>query len=270
MPTHLNADLHCHSVISDGTLSPEDLARRARDNGVELWAMTDHDVLDGQARAMAAARDCGLRYLCGIEISVSFEDLTVHVVGLGLNPDNPTLKAALAALRSGREARAREISESLAKVGIRGAYEAALRHAGGNADQISRTHFARYLVDRGLCADMGEVFKNYLVRGKPGYAPYRWAALKDAVRWINDAQGLAVLAHPGRYNASPLTEFALFDKFKKAGGQGVEVVTGHHGRADEVKYGQMAQHFGLMGSLPELPPGLPRVWDALSERVIGR
>ena len=150
MTSILNADLHCHSVISDGTLTPEALAERARANGVELWALTDHDEIGGQHRAAAAAKAQGLKYLTGTEISITFAGHTVHIVGLGFDPDNAQLKAGLAQTRGGRGQRAQEMSDGLAAVGIKGAYEGALKYA-GNLELISRTHFARFLVETGVC-----------------------------------------------------------------------------------------------------------------------
>jgi len=205
----MNADLHCHSSLSDGTLEPEAVAARAKANGVELWSLTDHDEIAGQRRARDAAATLGLPYLNGTEISVSFAGTTVHVIGLGFDADDPALAAGLAATRGGRGPRAREMGEALAKVGIGGAYDGALKFA-GNPELVSRTHFARFLVERGVCTDTQEVFRRYLVEGKPGFVPHRWARLGDAVRWIVDAGGIAVIAHPARYRLTPTEDYALF------------------------------------------------------------
>ena len=175
MTSILNADLHCHSVVSDGTLTPEDLAARAKANGVELWALTDHDEIGGQHRAAAAARAQGMAYLTGTEISVTFADTTVHIVGLGFDPDDAQLAQGLAATRGGRGERAQEMAAQLAQVGIKGAYEGALQFV-GNPALISRTHFARFLVETGVCKDTSEVFRRFLTEGKPGYVPHRWAS----------------------------------------------------------------------------------------------
>ena len=247
MTSILNADLHCHSVVSDGTLTPEALAARARANGVDLWALTDHDEIGGQQRALAAAQAEGIKYLTGTEISVSFAGHTVHIVGLGFDADNDDLKRGLARTRGGRGERAMEMSDGLAKAGIPGAYEGALRFV-GNPELISRTHFARFLVESGVCADTHEVFRKYLTDGKPGFVPHRWASLKEAVQWITDAQGIAVIAHPGRYNFTPNEEYAFFTEFKNHGGQGVEVVTGSHTTAEYVEYADMAKEFDLLAS----------------------
>ena len=283
MTTLLNADLHCHSVVSDGTLTPEQLAERAKANGVELWALTDHDEVGGQARALTAARAHGMRYLTGVEISVTFIGHTVHIVGLGFDAEDPTLIQGLQSTRGGRKQRAMEMSDGLAKAGIAGAYEGALPYV-GNPDLISRTHFARFLVETGVCKDTNEVFRRFLTEGKPGFVPHRWATLKDAVQWITGAGGMAVIAHPARYKFSPNEEYALFTEFKALGGRGVEVVTGSHSAAESVIYAATAKEFGLaasrgsdfhspdeshteLGTLPLLNKELTPVWELLSARI---
>ena len=283
MTSILNADLHCHSVVSDGTLTPEALAERAAANGVELWALTDHDEVGGQHRARAAATAAGMKYLTGAEISVTFANVTVHIVGLGFDPDNATLVQGLADTRDGRIPRAQDMAAQLAKVGIAGAYEGALKYV-GNPQLVSRTHFARFLVESGACKDTPEVFRKYLTEGKPGYVPHRWATLSDAVHWITSAGGVAVIAHPARYKFTANEEYALFSEFKAHGGQGVEVVTGSHTPAEYVTYAAMAQEFGLvasrgsdfhspdeshtdLGKLPYLPGALTPVWDVLTDRI---
>ena len=279
----LNADLHCHSVISDGTLTPEALAARAKANGVELWALTDHDEIGGQQRALDAASAIGLDYLTGVEISVTFIEQTVHIVGLGFDPHNPALLAGLRQTRGGRAQRAQDMADQLAKVGIKGAFEGALKFA-GNLELISRTHFARFLVESGVCRDTNEVFRKYLIEGKPGFVEHRWATLKDAVNWITQAGGVAVIAHPARYKLSTNEEFALFSEFKSLGGQGVEVVTGSHTPAEYITYAETAREFGLvasrgsdfhspaeshteLGTLPFLPGNVTPVWELLADRI---
>jgi len=279
----LNADLHCHSTVSDGTLSPEELAARAAANGVQLWALTDHDEIGGQHRAAAAAAAQGMRYLTGTEISVTFAGHTVHIVGLGFDPDDQQLVQGLRQTRGGRAQRALEMSDGLAQVGIRGAYEGALQFV-GNPDLISRTHFARFLVESGVCRDTHEVFRKYLTEGKPGFVPHRWANLRDALSWITQAGGMAVIAHPARYAFTANEEFALFSEFKAHGGVGVEVMTGSHSSAECVQYAAMAHEFGLaasrgsdfhspqeshtdLGTLPYLPGELTPVWELLADRI---
>ena len=279
----LNADLHSHSNVSDGTLSPETVAARAHAQGVELWALTDHDELGGQHRAREAAHALGMDYLAGVEVSVSFAGETVHIVGLGVDTDHEELRAGLAATRGGRLQRAHQMAAGLAAVGVAGAFEGALKYV-GNPDLISRTHFARFLVESGVCTDTHAVFRQYLTTGKPGYVPHQWARLGDAVRWITAAGGVAVIAHPARYKFSPTAEYALFTEFIAHGGRGVEVMTGSHSHSEQVKYAATALEFDLfasrgsdfhspeesrvnLGDLPDLPGTLKPVWQALEPRI---
>jgi 3',5'-nucleoside bisphosphate phosphatase len=279
----LNADLHCHSVVSDGTLTPEALAARAAANGVELWSLTDHDEIGGQHRAAAAARAHGMKYLTGTEISVTFAGETVHIVGLGFDPDDEEMARGLLGTRGGREARGREMADGLARVGIQGAFEGALRYV-GNPDLISRTHFARFLVETGVCADMQDVFRRFLTPGKPGYVEHKWASLGAAIQWITRAGGMAVIAHPARYRFTANEQWALFLEFKAHGGLGIEVVTGSHTAAEYVEYAAVAKEFGLaasrgsdfhspdesridLGALPYLPGELTPVWELLAHRI---
>lgn len=279
----LNADLHCHSVVSDGTLTPEELAARAAANGVELWALTDHDETGGQQRAASAAAAHGMKYLTGTEISVTFAGQTVHIVGLGFDPADTAMQQGLTETRGGRGTRAQEMSSQLAQAGIPNAYEGALKYV-GNPELVSRTHFARYLVEAGICKDTSEVFRKYLIEGKPGYVPHRWASLRQAVQWITGAGGVAVIAHPARYKFTANEEYALFSEFKAHGGRGVEVVTGSHTAAEYVKYGETALEFDLLasrgsdfhspgeshtdlGQLPLLSGTLTPVWELLADRI---
>ncbi|MDE2369521.1 MAG: PHP domain-containing protein [Burkholderiales bacterium] len=279
----INADLHSHSSVSDGTLEPEALARRAHAQGVELWSLTDHDELDGQRRARDTALALGMDYLSGVEISVTFAGETVHIVGLGFDADDAAIEAGLAATRSGRRQRALEMAQGLAQVGIPGAFEGALRYV-ANPDLISRTHFARFLVDSGVCSDTHAVFRSYLTQGHPGFVEHRWATLGDAVRWIVDAGGIAVVAHPGRYRFTATEEYALITEFIAHGGRGIEVMTGSHSAAEQLRYADTALEFGLLasrgsdfhgpgesrtelGAIPDLPGRLTPVWEALADRI---
>ena len=272
----LNADLHCHSIVSDGTLAPADLAQRAKANGVDLWALTDHDELGGIAEARRAADAVGLNFVAGVEVSITWSGKTVHIVGLGVDERNPELQAGLASVRGGRERRGREIAEALAREGIEGAFEGAMKHA-GNPDMLGRTHFARFLVESGVRPTVAEVFKHYLVEGKPGYVPHRWGTLEQAVGWIRSAGGRAVIAHPARYGLTELQRDALIETFRDLGGEGIEVVTGSHTPQEYENYAKVARRTGLLasrgsdfhgatesgadlGSLPPLPADLKPVW----------
>jgi predicted metal-dependent phosphoesterase TrpH len=271
-----NFDLHCHSNVSDGVLAPAVVAARAKARGVDVWALTDHDEVGGIAEARAAADALGLAFVPGVEISITWAGQTVHIVGLGIDEKNEELLRGLARTRSGRELRAREMSDQLAAAGIAGAYDGALRYA-GNPDLISRTHFARFIIDRGICRDVPSVFRSYLIEGKPGFVPHRWATLEQAVSWITGAGGVAVIAHPGRYKFDPMAYDALFGEFQRLGGSAIEVVTGSHTPEQYDEYAKVAQRYGFLasrgsdfhgpgesridlGDLPPLPASVSPVW----------
>ena len=272
----LNIDLHCHSTISDGMLSPAEVAARAKTSGVDIWALTDHDEVNGIREARQAAADLNLKYVPGVEISVTWAEQTVHIVGLHIDETNENLVRGLKSTRSGRERRASEIAEQLASSGIPDAFKGALKFV-SNPDLISRTHFARYILELGLCADVNDVFRNYLTEGKPGYVPHRWATLQEAVTWIRGAGGIAVIAHPGRYKYSDLAFSAMFDEFKQLGGTAIEVVTGSHTVDQYSQYAKVANQYGFLasrgsdfhgpgesrvelGALPPLPDNVKPVW----------
>lgn len=272
----INADLHCHSIFSDGTLTPEALAERAVERGVALWSLTDHDTLDGQKRAQQAAQQLRLNYCYGVEISVTWAEQTLHILGLNIDPECTLLINGLNAIRAERMERAKKIALALEKVGITNAYQKALSYA-SHPESISRTHFARYLVDIGICSNISEVFKRYLGQGCPAYIPLKWASLAQAIQWIKAAQGVAVIAHPGRYPLSLLQKQMLFDEFKNLGGLGIEVITGNHQPYQYHEYTQIALQYGFLasrgsdfhspqesyadlGSLPALPTSLTPIW----------
>jgi 3',5'-nucleoside bisphosphate phosphatase len=268
-------DLHTHSTASDGTLSPTELVRRAGAAAVDVLALTDHDSVAGVAEATSAADAVGLSLIPGVEVSVTWEASTVHIVGLGVDTGNAALQAGLAGLQRFRAWRAEEIGRRLARVGIPSAYERA--HALSNGKLISRTHFARFLVESGRCRNLQAVFRNYLVSGKPGYVSGEWAALNDAIAWIRGAGGQAVIAHPARYKMSRSKLRRLVGAFKDAGGDAIEVVSGSHDRSDYPAMARLARDFALLasagsdyhgpenpwislGRVPRLPPDCQPVW----------
>jgi 3',5'-nucleoside bisphosphate phosphatase len=277
-PMALNADLHCHSIVSDGLLTPTALVHRAHANGVEMLALTDHDETGGLREARAAADELGIRFIDGVELSVSWgDDLTLHIVGLNVDPTNATLLDGLHRIRSGRDSRAARMSAELEKVGIKGAYEGALKYV-SNPALISRSHFARYIVELGLVKETKHVFDHWLAKGKPGYVEHDWATLTEAVGWIAGAGGTAVIAHPARYRLSAAQRSDLFAQFKAMGGEGVEVLSGSQNAADAAEYARVARHYGFLasrgsdfhgpgeswidlGKLPALPDDLTPVWS---------
>jgi predicted metal-dependent phosphoesterase TrpH len=273
MPTRF--DLHAHSTASDGSLTPSQLMQRAHAAGVEVMALTDHDTLEGLPEAGAAARELGLGFVPGVEISVTWQAMTVHIVGLGVAPDSAVLLRGLEGLREFRDWRAEEIGRRLARTGIEGAYEGA--RALSNGRLISRTHFARFLVHNRHASDVRAVFRKFMVNGKPGFVAGQWAELEDAVRWIRQAGGQAVIAHPARYRLTRSKLRRLIGEFTEVGGAALEVVSGSHSRDDYFSMARHARDFGLLasagsdyhgpehpwielGRLPELPDGCKAVW----------
>ncbi len=241
-------DLHCHSTASDGLLSPRELVLRAHEKGVQVLALTDHDELSGQAEADEAAQEAGLRLIPGVEISVTWGNVTLHIVGLNVDPLDHVLLHGLTRNRGGRTERARRIGDELARLGIAGAFEGASALA-ENKELISRTHFARFLIERGIARNMKSVFKKFLIKGKPGYVAHEWASLEEAVNWIQAAGGVAVLAHPGRYQIGGERMRLLLSEFKHLGGVGIEVVTGSHTPDQVPVYADLAVEFDLMASI---------------------
>ncbi|MCL2829371.1 MAG: PHP domain-containing protein [Betaproteobacteria bacterium] len=280
----LNVDLHCHSNASDGMLSAAEVVRRAAADGVGLLALTDHDTLAGLPAAAAAARETGIGWVSGVEISIEWRSVQVHILGLDFDYENPALNAGLARIRSGRIERARRMGEALAEAGIEGAFEGAMRHA-EHPELVSRSHFARYLVEKGICRDHRRVFDEWMVPGKPGYVDHRWAGLEEALEWIHGASGVAVVAHPGRYLFSSAALKQFFRDFKTQGGEGIEVVSGGHTREQSKYFSRLAKHFGFSasrgsdfhgpgescigpGALDPLPEGLTPVWSLFRESFL--
>ena len=275
----MNADLHCHSTVSDGLLTPAAVVERAKTNGVDLLALTDHDEIGGLDEAMAAASACGVNFVTGTEISVSWgDDQTVHIVALNFDHRAAVMVDGLSRVRGGRDARAGRMAVELAKHGIDGAYEGALKYA-GNPALISRAHFARYIVERGFARDVKSVFDYWLAKGKPGYVTHPWAELSEALGWIKAAGGVAVIAHPGRYRLTVAERRAFYVAFKELGGQGIEVVSGSHTEAEQREFASVAREFGFLasrasdfhgpgesyidlGRMVQLPPDLRPVWSA--------
>jgi predicted metal-dependent phosphoesterase TrpH len=272
----LRYDLHCHSTYSDGLLKPADVARRAGVRGVDVLALTDHDETSGLAEARTAAREAGVRLIDGAELSVSWRDITLHVVALGIDPDCVALREGLEIIRRGRARRAQRMGEELAAVGIANAYAGAMKFV-TSARLVSRTHFARFLVEAGHARDTRDVFRRYLVRGKPGYVAHQWATLAQAIGWIHAAGGQAVLAHPGRYEVHGKMR-ELLAEFRDTGGDAIEVVSGSHTPAQYTQFARYARVFGMLassgsdfhgpgeswadlGDMPPLPAGVMPVWS---------
>lgn len=272
----LDVDLHSHSTHSDGMLTPAEVVTRAHAQGVKTYALTDHDELSGLAEARAVAELHGMKFIAGVEISVSWQDETLHIVGLNIDPLQEEMAEGLRAVRAGRHTRAERIAAELERAGIEGALAGARRYA-SNPELLSRAHFARYMVERGLVKDTNAAFKRYLTAGKPGYVEHLWPELSQAVSWITAAGGAAVIAHPGRYKLVNREREAMLGEFCDLGGVGVEVVTGSHTADQYATWARFAQRYGLkasagsdfhgpgeshldLGKLPDLPYGVAPVW----------
>jgi len=271
-----NYDLHCHSTASDGLLAPAELVRRASGNGVEILALTDHDELCGLAEARAQAQALGLRFIDGVEVSISWGGITIHVVGLNIDPNNQKLQQGLRNIRQGRAERAKKMAQDLERVGIPGSLEGAYAYV-DNPNLIGRTHFARFLVEKLHVSDVKSAFQHYLVEGKPGYVPHRWATLADALSYIKAGGGIPVVAHPGRYKLTRTEMRRFLGEFRDGGGVGIEVVTSSHTAEQSLEYAILAKEFGFLasrgsdfhgpgesrvdlGRLPDLAADLKPVW----------
>ena len=274
--TPANFDFHCHSIVSDGLMPPQAVARRAAGNGVDLWAPTDHDDTGGLVEARSTATELGMGFVPGVEISIEWKGVPIHVVGLGFDEQNPVLIEGLDNLRQGRVERARRMGDALAAIGIPGVFEGAMCFV-TNQSLISRAHFARYLVSIGIARDVPGVFQHYLTPGKPGYVDHHWVTLDEAVGWINGAGGVAVVAHPGRYKMSGAEMRRFLDDFKDLGGRGIEVTCGSHSPDSVMHFARLARHYEFhasrgsdfhgpeesyvdLGKLPQLPEDLKPIW----------
>lgn len=275
-------DLHAHSLASDGLLAPRALVQRAAAQGVQVLALTDHDTTDGLAEARTAAAAHGVQLVAGIEISVTWNRQTIHIVGLNIDPDHAALQAGMRRLRAFRDWRAAEIDRRLARHRIEGALEGARRYATGAI--VSRTHFARYLVEQGHVLSVQDAFRHYLSKGRPGHVGGDWASLPEAVSWIRGAGGQAVVAHPGRYKLTNGKLRTLLREFKDCGGAAIEVVSGSHEPAAAQHFARLAREFGLLaslgsdyhgpdkpwvelGRLPALPEDCVPVWEEWESRA---
>jgi predicted metal-dependent phosphoesterase TrpH len=242
-----NFDLHNHSTCSDGLLTPTQLIELAARTGTDAIALTDHDNIEGLAEAQAAAHEAGIGFVPGVEISVSWGETTLHVVGLRVDPASSVLRDGLESIRTGRLGRAKRIAEALEKLGFPDTFDAALELA-RNERLLSRTHFARHLVNTGRVKDIQQAFDKYLARGKPAYVSHRWANLDDAMNWIGASGGTAVLAHPGRYDLKPMMRDEMLKQFRALGGTAIEVVTGSHRPEQYATWQRLATEYGFLAS----------------------
>lgn len=275
-------DLHCHSRASDGKLTPAELVARAGSRGVSHLALTDHDTLDGLAEARAAAVAAGVELINGIELSCLWKTQTIHVVGLDFDAASPALLAAVAEQADNRWRRAAMIDERLARLKVPDLLARARACADG--DVPGRPHFAQVLVEAGVVKDLNQAFKRHLGAGKPGDVKAYWPALETVVRWILDAGGIAVLAHPRKYKLTATKLRALVADFQRAGGQALEVITSGQSSGDLGFLAELCRREGLwasqgsdfhfpgapwceLGNIPAMPEGLVPVWQHFRQPV---
>ena len=273
----LSYDLHTHSSASDGSFSPTELVKYACENGVNVLALTDHDITSGVDEARQAAQALNLSIIAGVEISVLWRKQTLHILGLNIDTDNTDLQIGLSNIRDSRLVRAIEIGQRLEKAGIENAYEQA--QALSNGMNVTRTHFAKVLIENGHAKDMKQVFKRFLVPGKPGYVAGEWAEMEEALKWIKSAGGVSVIAHPARYRLTATKMRLMIEDFVNAGGQGIEVISGSHSTDESVRIAGLARQYNLLASrgsdfhdpniayinmqrLPQLPNDLRPVWES--------
>ena len=275
----ISYDLHSHSSASDGTFSPTELVQYAQQNGVNVLALTDHDITTGIQEAKQAASALDLTVIAGVEISVIWRKQTLHILGLNIDTDNSQLQLGLSNIRQSRVERAEEIGRRLAKAGIEGTYAAA--QAISNGDNVTRTHFAKILIERGCAKDMKQVFKRFMVKGKPGFVAGEWAEMEHALSWIKNAGGISVIAHPARYRLSATKMRLMIEDFMAVGGDGIEVISGSHSTLEAANIAGLARRYNLLASrgsdfhdpaipyinmqtLPPLPSDLTPVWETWS------
>ena len=245
---YLPIDLHCHSVHSDGALEVAELLKLVSVNGGQFQALTDHDTVSGIHEAQQLAPTLGLKLIPGVEISVTWHNNTlIHIVGLNVNPDSTELVSELAKLRASRIERGQRIGANLAKIGIHGAFEGAISLC-NHPEPLSRTHFSHWLIQEGY-AKPGKAFEKFLAPGKPGYTTQSWASLENALQWIHNSGGFAIIAHPGRYKFTRTKLLKLIDEFKYFGGVGIEVISSTHSPQDEQNIAAICRHSQLLASV---------------------
>ena len=255
-------DLHSHSHYSDGSLAPADLVALAARAGITMLALTDHDSVAGLAEAQVAADELGIQLVPGVELSTTWNGHSIHIVGLGIDPNEPSLQLGLSQQAQARANRAKAIGERLSDLGMPGAYEGALALA-NSPDAISRTHYGQWLLAEGHITNLQQAFDKYLGPRKPASVPMPWASLPEVIQWIKQAGGVAVIAHPGRYPLTRTKLRVLLADFVAAGGEAMEVATATE-KPEMIKYlAQLSRQFGLLASQGSDYHGKPAPWIAL-------
>jgi 3',5'-nucleoside bisphosphate phosphatase len=276
MSNYSPIDLHAHSTASDGEFTPAKLVEKAAENGIETLALTDHDTVAGLGEAHSAAVLNDINLINGIELSTQWNNKTIHIVGLNIDANNEKILNTTNQLKQLRKERAIKIGEKLKKANINNAYESASTLAGNGT--VTRQHFAQFLVNDGYAKNHTDVFKRFLVKSKPGYVSVEWPSIDETIDNINNAGGVAVIAHPLRYKMTATKLRKLITEFKEIGGKAIEVVTGNNNQNEIITVTNYAKRYDIaaslgsdfhndktpwaqLGKLSEIPQGLTPVWE---------
>ncbi len=239
-------DLHLHSTASDGELAPARLVEVVQAAGVKVMALTDHDSVAGLPEATSTGVTLGVQVVAGVEISARWDVHDIHVVGLGIDPAHPALLDHLAGQMERRRQRAHQISTRLVKLGFPDLLAAASAIAPQGIP--ARPHFAKALFRAGLCRQEKEAFAKYLAQGKPAYVKTAWPGVDETVQWIKSAGGVAVIAHPHRYNMTRTKLDRLIRFFAESGGQAMEVVSANQDSGSAQQLAGFCKQYGLYAS----------------------
>lgn len=242
----MTIDLHNHSYYSDGILSPSEVVRLAKKSGCNVFALTDHDTTNGLDEAQQEANNQQIKLIHGVEISTMWSNMTLHIIGLNIDKDNPTLQAGLSQHQDFRKIRAEKMARSLGGAGVVGAM--GKTQALAKTDMLTRTHFAQMLIQEGVCKDMKSVFRRFLTGKKPGSVSGKWAQFDKVIKWIHNAGGVAVLAHPLRYRMTRTKVQRMLSHLSNAGLDGVEVVTAHSTDEEITLMSKWADEYDLLYS----------------------
>ena len=237
-------DLHLHTTHSDGSQTPTEVVRLAHEAGVSALAITDHDITTGLPEAIAAGQELGIEIIPGIEISSRHGESELHVLGYFIKWEDAQLNERLMTLRESRHRRNPKIIELLQAAGIDITYDEVRAVAG--SDSVGRPHIARVLMDKKVVTTAKEAFDRFLAEGKAAYVPRDLPAPVDAIRWIKDAGGLAVLAHPTWVKTTEGTLTDLARQLKEQGLDGVEVHYSTHTPRQTRTYLSLAKQLGLL------------------------
>lgn len=243
----MSYDLHCHTVFSDGALSPEQLVSMARDADVSALSFTDHDTVDAYRSPSIQQKNLAPRIIPGVEFSTEWRGIGIHILGLNIDPNSMAIDEGVRFQKQARINRARIIAHKLERLGALAPYEGALNYADGAP--IGRPHFAEHLVATGFCKDVRQAFRKYLGAGKVGDVKQEWACMSQVVSWIRGGGGVSILAHPHHYKMTRTKLLKLIDEFMRVGGQGIEVLSGQQKESVVTYLADIAETKGIVASL---------------------